>query len=302
MHRIIKAIRLLRPLGLATLTFALLITGACGTASAEVWTELPITAALPANGASLIAFPTAYPDDVTFAIESSTTGLIGSKVNIAAENAVNSNGRLFPEVRVEALYLKESERYPEIYAGYSPYEPWATAPGTYYWQFEGERLESVEKCFKGVGPEVCLPTSEWFNYLSPVYTLVITPKPSPPLPASPPAAPKPQPLVSAPRPVTPPIPLARAYADVKSIIRSQTDRPAHHLSDSCTFDSRAVTCQASWTSAWPRSSRTLLYAGTFELTPRSAGYQFSFSGRKKRYGCARGSGAQHCASNVHWRS
>ena len=189
MHRIIKAIRLGWPLGLAPLTFALLLTGACGTASAEVWTKLSVAAALPAEGASLIAFPTPYPEDVTFAIESSTTGLIGPKVNIATQNAVNSNGRMFPEVRVEALYLKESERDPEVYAGYSTYEPWATIPGTYYWQFEGERTGNVTKCEWNpyLGEEYCYPTSESFDYLSPVYTLVITPKSSPP-PASPPPA------------------------------------------------------------------------------------------------------------------
>ena len=151
-------------------------------------------------------------------------------------------------------------------------------PGTYYWQMEAVKYSASAE------------------YQTPIYSFVVTPKPAPPSPPPPP-----QPVFT-PSPTTPPIPLAKAYADVKTIIRSKTGRSAHHLSDSCTFDSRTVTCQASWTSAWPRSSRTLLYAGTFKLEPRPTIYHFSFSGLKKRYGCTLRSGARHCASKVHWRS
>jgi hypothetical protein len=302
MHRIINAIRLLRLSGLAPLTFALLLTGACGTASAEVWTKLPVTAALPADGASLTAFPTPYPEDVIFAIESPTTGLIGPKVNIAAENAVNSNGRLFPEVTVESLYLKESERYPEAYAGYSTYEPWATIPGTYYWQFEGRRLESVEKCEWNpyLGEERCSPTSEWFNYLSPVYTLVITPKPAPP-PASPPPAPPPTPMAQPQAATVPALTLGEASSFVKSYIKRRFHRRAAHVTTKCRLTGRQTArCDATWYSALHITATTSRYAGRFSVNARYEPMTLSFTGTRTQVGCLRRYSAKHCASKVHW--
>lgn len=215
-------------------------------------------------------------------------GLRFVHIYVAFSPQTGSDGHALSDLdRAGEFFFNESTTDEGVYTSYEG--PPRLGAGTYYWQMEAGAVS---------------------EYQTPIYSFVVVPKavlPSPaeaPPPASPPAPPPASPPAATPPvwSVTPTIPFARAYADVKSIIRRRTGHPAHHLSDSCTFDSRVVTCQASWTSAWPRSSRTLLYAGTFKLEPRSAGYQFSFSGRKKRYGCARPSGAKQCASKVHWRS
>jgi hypothetical protein len=173
-----------------------------------------------------------------------------------------------------------------MYHGLSVFEPWATAPGTYYWQATTTYLQN--RPFPETFREV--------RYLSPIYTLVIAPKPPPP---SPPPTPLP---ASTPPAATPSLTLSDAYRAVKAIIKDRTHRTAHHLSDKC----RSVTgtqarCKVSWASDTRYSATTLVYAGTFDIEAAGDGEVFySFTGLLERVGCTVHHSTKRCASKVHW--
>jgi hypothetical protein len=251
--------------------------------------QLPITitSASPVSGASFTAFPTPYPQDVTFTITTPTTGILAPRVIVASENAVDGYGRLFRELTVESIYLKESERYPETYSGGSVYETWATKPGTYYWQFEGQGFA------EGVSYVSELP------YLSPVYTLVIAPSP-------PPAAPTPQAPVNVTEPETP-VPnltVAEAVTAAKSLIHTRSHHNTYRLSMQCELTgTQTATCTATWFTAKHVVGSTTLYAGTFKIDASYEPLTVTFRGVHALDGCA----VRHlhhlsrCNSRVTWR-
>lgn len=255
---------------------------ACGvlTAPSLAAEPLPVTSVSPADGATIPLPSGPVPFEL---VSPSPERLWNVNVEVSTQNIPGQDGSLADDFKKDFFSLFQSDAYPTIYRGQSGYVGggywWDSTPGTYYWQIHATTMS---------------PLAE---YLSPVYTLTITAPAPPPTSPAPPQTPPATSVEAAPT-----ITIVEAYAAVKEIIRKQTGRSAHHLSDKCRRTSQSeATCKAAWSSAARLSSSTLLYAGSFYLSREPQGNYFSFQGLRERYGCAKRYGTKHCASQVRWR-
>ncbi len=256
------------------LSFTLLLCGvlASGSSAAE---PLPVSSTSPANGAT-IPLPTG---PVPFEVVVPVTHPYSMSVEVSTQNIPGQDGSLADDYRKDFFSLFKSDAYPTIYRGQSEYVAggnwWSSTPGTYYWQVHAYYSDGEAPYFH--------------DYLSPVYTLVIAPAAAPPS------------VAESPPGTIAPLTLSESYAAVKEIIRNETGKPAHHLSNKCrkTSTYRAI-CQADWTSSARTTASTFLYSGTFGLIAGTTNH-FLFLGLRARYGCAKRHGARRCAHKVSWQ-
>lgn len=270
-------------LGLIVLAMAV-AAPAVFAAPAIALSALPHSARSPANGTTITAvanasLPGASPP---FTFTSRLLHLTSVTVVVDSQSTSGETGALSTNYRVGTVSLSPGQySAPEAtYTGSPTAAPWATIPGTYYWQIEAQEQHEEQICPEAEGPTFCFGRKYNVTYLSSVYTLVVAPKPPPP---------------------PPPLSLARGYTAVKGLIWDFTNRSAHRLKDRCTSaNASTVACQASWASASHLSGSTLLYSGSFNLERREDGLHSSFVGQRAKYGCERRHGLRRCTVNVHW--
>lgn len=220
-----------------------------------------------------------------FEVVTPVTGLSNPGLLVWSQNAF-----------AESTPLGESQESPDVYRANPGVQYWPTNPGTYHWQVEGKQERSHLVCFEGVG---CTDEPEQVRRLSPVYTVIIAPKPvpAPPAPAS-------QPTASQPTAFQPneTITTSAAYAAVKRIIKRKTHRIAYHLRDHCARQGETqVECRAGWASAVHVTSSTLIFRGTFVVELLSqGGITYAFYGVRARYACTRHHPIKQCGSAVEW--
>jgi hypothetical protein len=228
-----------------------------------------IWAVSPANGAVIPA------SSVPVNFEINSTPLSKAYVTVAEHNRTNPDGTLIFENDFFPLSpVRLVEGNPPLQRGVSSIGAgWPAYPGTYYWQVESSAPDAFRE------------------YISPVYSLTISPS----LPTASPAPAAPSPPKARPT-------LPEAYATVKQIITRHTGHRPRYLSDKCHLRGSAkVTCDAAWFSQSPVTSRTTEYAGTFSLGVPPTTSHFSFEGVRALNGCLDRFSVRHCASKVRWR-
>jgi hypothetical protein len=241
--------------------------------SSSVADPLPIASLSPANGS------TQTPGyRVPFELVSSSSTLIGVKVEVATQNVPGQDGSLADDFQKDTVFLTKSDAYPTTYRGTSTGYGggWESTPGTYYWQVSASE-------FINEAPYVR-------KYLGPVYTITIGYPPPPP--------PVAEPTPSAIAPLT----LSELYAAVKGIIRRETGKPGRHLSSKCHKKSTyTATCSASWSTSTRFTASTYLYSGAFGFVAKATKLNFTFLGLRAQYGCVRRHHAtKPCAHRVRW--
>jgi len=243
-------------------------------ARAHAAERLPITAASPENGSI-----EARQGALAFKL-STIDGLLYPWIDVASQGSVGAEGELESGFTVERVGLEESREHPGTYSGTALYplnmQGWSFTPGTYYWQLRGAVASRDEL--------------RLHEALGPVYTLVIVPLET--------GAPQGEPAFATPEsPPSPSLTPAESYPRVKALIKEKTGHSAHHLSDRCLPRSQVqVACATRWLSAWPTSSRTFRYSGSFVLEAQPGSVQISFFGRRERQGCR----GKRCAASVRW--
>lgn len=258
-------------LWLALGTAALALLGA-PSAQADEWA---ITPSEPAPGATIPATAAGSSSEQTFQFQGPVPSGYLDSVSVTVWNQNPSTpGNLFPaDARVGYFPVSQSPVDPTVFRGKTD-GTWRWTPGTYYWQAVAEVYQTT-------------PSVRFYADVSPVFTFTVSV-------ANGESAPTPNETL-------PTLTLSESYAAVKTIIRRKTGSSAHHLSDKCLRESEAeVVCKVGWFSTAHVSSRTLLYAGTFNLEGSLEGISFSFFGLRERYGCARRYGSKRCSSRVHW--
>lgn len=238
---------------------------------------LVILNSTPANGAVIAQTSSqALAAPIPVSITTSgipTSGAMTMFLEVSTQNVPGVDGTLADDFVVNSLVMTRSDAYPAVYTGslnYYLYKvPWASVPGTYYWQVNTSYFD---------------PLTGSHTLQSPVFTIVVA---APALvPVSPPVV---TPVVDAPVPdyaSAPTRPYRMTLVDVGydvPLVISKHDLAAGSPKRLCKRVSRvSFKCAVTW------KDRLFEYAGTLRVTDKGNGQPRStFVGGRARLSCIR---------------
>jgi hypothetical protein len=269
---------------------ALLLLLAPSAAFADTVRSMPLNDLQPADGLTRVAssYPSATDAEMfDFVVDTPMTPAPTQVViEVSTSNLPGQDGTLADDFRQDFRVAYRSDAYPTRYSARTrTYDGWLAKPGTYYWQ----AYATVYDYASGCNP--C-------QYLTPVRTITITPKPAPPpTPTPPPTTPPGGPAPTGGGSTDYFMTLSNARTYVRGIIKKSTSHTPSALTYKCRrLDFSTFRCQPAWV------DKKWVYAGMLNLIDEGDTIRYRFNGIRATRTCmqATHNNAKKCAKRVVW--